>query len=321
MECFSDLPCSKIDICSLNKFEKLVTDSRRLVRVSGRLRPSSLNSPIQVPSAERCATLPITFQKSSEKNKSNYPYIRLSREFISNQSADDSYSYSIDDLDMNWLNLYNREFSTSFTPNLMCNIINELEDGLHDYLFANGVSNLFEAQPIENANVYSETICQICYGIESESGNAIVICDGCNVAVHQSCYGIEERLPDGPWLCRPCQYGQSKPLCYLCANDLNGPFTSVRNREVVWAHSVCAHWIPEIIFGCMETCSNIRLMPGASKRKIYKCVVCGVSKAGFCISCSVEGCTKWFHPSCGFASNYGMVCFSNNSGEIIRKVY
>lgn len=49
------------------------------------------------------------------------------------------------------------------------------------------------------------TSCDICLGYDDNEGDEIVMCDGCNVAVHQSCYGrdINENLPYETldWLC------------------------------------------------------------------------------------------------------------------------
>ncbi|EGX97138.1 PHD finger domain-containing protein [Cordyceps militaris CM01] len=137
--------------------------------------------------------------------------------------------------------------------------------------------------------------CVICDDGDCENTNAIVFCDGCNLAVHQECYGVPF-IPEGQWLCRKCQLcGRGVPTCIFCPNT-DGAFKQTNSSK--WAHLLCAMWIPEISLGnhtFMEPVMDVEKVP--KTRWKLNCYICR-QKMGACIQCSNKNCYMAFHATC-----------------------
>ena len=137
--------------------------------------------------------------------------------------------------------------------------------------------------------------CAICDDGDCENTNAIVFCDGCDLAVHQECYGVPF-IPEGQWLCRKCQLiGRGTPTCIFCPNS-DGAFKQTNASR--WSHLLCAIWIPEVSIGnttFMEPVMDVEKVP--RQRWKLTCYICR-QKMGACIQCGNKNCYIAFHVTC-----------------------
>ncbi|KAF2198293.1 hypothetical protein GQ43DRAFT_483421 [Delitschia confertaspora ATCC 74209] len=142
--------------------------------------------------------------------------------------------------------------------------------------------------------------CAICDDGDCDNTNAIVFCDGCDLAVHQECYGVPF-VPEGQWLCRRCQLvGRGTPVsehpgCIFCPN-IDGAFKQTTTMK--WAHLLCAIWIPEVSLGnptFQEPVQDVEKVPKTRWR--LHCYLCK-QKMGACIQCSHKSCFEAFHVTC-----------------------
>jgi len=137
--------------------------------------------------------------------------------------------------------------------------------------------------------------CAICDDGDCENANAIIFCDGCDLAVHQECYGVPF-IPEGQWFCRKCkEIGRGTPTCIFCPN-IDGAFKQTNTMR--WSHLLCAIWIPEVSIAnptFMEPIQDVEKVP--RNRWSLNCYICN-QRMGACIQCGNKACYQAFHVTC-----------------------
>lgn len=199
--------------------------------------------------------------------------------------------YDMDEQDQEWLDALNVDRKKDHSDAIKYEFFEVVMDRLEKEYF-----DLTKNLPKSDYALPSEdSTCAICDDSEGENSNAIVFCDGCNLAVHQDCYGVPY-IPEGQWLCRKCTVSPENPVsCLLCPNE-GGAFKQTASGD--WAHLLCAIWIPETrvandVF--MEPIVDINLI--SKQRWKLRCSVCNI-REGACIQCSKSTCFTAFHVTC-----------------------
>ncbi|CAN3360489.1 hypothetical protein DICA1_D12134 [Diutina catenulata] len=158
--------------------------------------------------------------------------------------------------------------------------------------------------------------CAVCNDSDCDSDNAIVFCDGCDIAVHQECYGIAF-IPEGSWLCRWCMIARgSEPACVFCPSR-TGAFKQLDNSQ--WAHVLCGLWINELYFAnpiYMEPIEGFAAIP-RSRWKLV-CSICK-KKHGACIQCYNRSCFTAYHVTCAKRAGLYMEVSEGIQGALRNK--
>nr|XP_043620839.1 histone-lysine N-methyltransferase ATX3 isoform X2 [Erigeron canadensis] len=150
--------------------------------------------------------------------------------------------------------------------------------------------------------------CAICRWDEDYDVNAIIICNRCQIAVHQECYGARDIHDFTSWVCRACETPEVKRECCLC--PIKGGALKPTDIENLWVHVICAWFRPEVSFLSdekMEPATGIFRIPPDSFEKT--CVICK-QVHGSCIQCCK--CTTYFHAMCASRAGY---CVELHSSE------
>jgi hypothetical protein len=142
--------------------------------------------------------------------------------------------------------------------------------------------------------------CDVCGNDESHEQDLIVICEVCEVAVHQSCYGIQV-VPEGPWLCAPCSRRVKGARCVLCPWPGGALKRTLDGR---WCHVACALWDPDTAIQDPVAMEPIVFVHKTTQqRRQLVCDFCGLSQ-GLCIQCCSEGCRTPVHALCARRNGY-----------------
>ncbi|CAK7901274.1 nuA3 HAT complex component Nto1p [[Candida] anglica] len=163
---------------------------------------------------------------------------------------------------------------------------------------------------------FVEQKCAICNDSDCENSNAIVFCDGCDIAVHQECYGVAF-IPEGQWLCRKCMINKNREVhCIFCPST-TGAFKQLDSS--LWSHVVCALWITELYFAnpiYMEPIEGVDLIP--KNRWKLSCYICK-QKGGACIQCHNRNCFQAYHVTCAKRAGLYMNLTKGVQGAITNK--
>lgn len=250
--------------------------------------------------------LPFGYNDGSEYDKPDH-YIRYVEPIEGDLKK--QVEYDMDEQDQEWLDAFNyerrKEGLDSISYEIFEIILDQLEKEWFDLMkrippkARHSAATEVAAEGADADDADSEggddSKCAICDDGECENSNAIVFCDGCNLAVHQDCYGIPY-IPEGQWLCRKCTVSPDRAVsCILCPHE-GGAFKQTTTGK--WAHLLCAMWIPETGVSnpvYMEPIDSVERIPKA--RWKLQCYLCRY-RMGACIQCDNRSCFTAFHVTC-----------------------
>ncbi|KAI3498212.1 hypothetical protein L1887_33981 [Cichorium endivia] len=154
--------------------------------------------------------------------------------------------------------------------------------------------------------------CAICRWDEDYDVNKIIICNRCQIAVHQECYGVRDVHDFTSWVCRACETPEIERECCLC--PVKGGAMKPTDIEPLWVHVICAWFRPEVAFLSdekMEPATGLLRIPPDSFVK--SCVICE-QVHGSCIQCCK--CATFFHAMCASRAGYCVELHSSEKGGI-----
>ncbi|EPS67786.1 hypothetical protein M569_06988, partial [Genlisea aurea] len=169
--------------------------------------------------------------------------------------------------------------------------------------------------------------CAICRWVEDWDYNKILICNRCQIAVHQECYGARKVQDFSSWVCRACETPEIERQCCLC--PVKGMYPSTpciyfsgalkpTDIDAFWIHVTCAWFQPETSFlnaEDMEPAIGILRIPPSAFTKA--CVICRQIH-GSCTQCCK--CATYFHATCASRAGYCMElhCYEKNGVQTTK---
>ncbi|AEE80251.1 unnamed protein product [Arabidopsis thaliana] len=159
--------------------------------------------------------------------------------------------------------------------------------------------------------------CAVCRWVEDWEENKMIICNRCQVAVHQECYGVSKSQDLTSWVCRACETPDIERDCCLC--PVKGGALKPSDVEGLWVHVTCAWFRPEVGFlnhENMEPAVGLFKIPANSFLKV--CTICKQTH-GSCVHCCK--CATHFHAMCASRAGYNMElhCLEKNGVQRTRK--
>mgnify|MGYP002787151719 CR=1 FL=1 len=243
--------------------------------------------------------------------------------------------YDADAQDLRWLALLDSchaNVKKKLTVKLFEQIIHELE---HAWLRSSRPALVRNARvPDTPPHNQIDMRCEVCRLPDTDNpSNLLVLCDGCDLVVHQDCYGIPH-IPEGPWLCRACSLSGPSVVgsasvhsvvsgCYTSESDTSSSSDKATHIQQCclcpwpggalkpttdgrWCHVVCAQWVPGAVILNPSLLEPVDVTGVDSDRFKLKCYLCQESDAGAPIQCDHPKCSIAFHPYCAFASGLTM---------------
>ncbi|XP_026662847.2 histone-lysine N-methyltransferase ATX4 [Phoenix dactylifera] len=160
--------------------------------------------------------------------------------------------------------------------------------------------------------------CAICRWVEDWDYNKIIICNRCQIAVHQECYGVRGKQDFTSWVCRACETPEQKRECCLC--PVKGGALKPTDIDALWVHVTCAWFQPQVSFASdeiMEPAVGILNIP--SEYFVKVCVIC-MQMHGSCTQCF--RCSTYYHAMCASRAGYRMElhCLARNGKQITKMI-